>query len=56
LISHGGSDLVGRLFKRIDLPAMIDPKYPVQTERGGIANSDILKCYLALLTLGENDF
>lgn len=53
LSSHGGLALVGRLFKRINLPAMIDPQYPV---RGGIANSDILKCYLALLTLGKNDF
>lgn len=53
LSSHGGLALVGRLFKRINLPAMIDPKYPV---RGGIANSDILKCYLGLLTLGKNDF
>jgi hypothetical protein len=40
LSSHGGLALVGRLFKRINLAAMIDPKYPVQTERGGIANSD----------------
>lgn len=53
LSSHGGLALVGRLFKRINLAAMVDPKYPV---RGGIANSDILKCYLALLTLGKNDF
>lgn len=53
LSSHGGLALVGRLFKRINLPAMIDPQYPV---RSGIANSDILKCYLALLTLGKNDF
>ena len=53
LSSHGGLALIGRLFKRINLPAMVDPKYPV---RGGIANSDILKCYLALLTLGKNDF
>ncbi len=53
LSSHVGLALVGRLFKRINLPAMIDPKYPV---RGGIANSDILKCYLGLLTLGKNDF
>ncbi|MGV1046887.1 IS1380 family transposase [Limnohabitans sp.] len=53
LSSHGGLALVGRLFKRINLPAMIDPQYPV---RGGIANSDILKCYLGLLTLGKNDF
>jgi len=56
LSSHGGLALVGRLFKRINLPALVDPKYPVQAERGGIANSDILKCYLALLTLGKNDF
>jgi Transposase DDE domain group 1 len=53
LSSHGGLALVGRLFKRINLSAMIDPAYPV---RAGIANSDILKCYLALLTLGKNDF
>jgi hypothetical protein len=53
LSSHGGLALVGRLFKRINLPAMVDPQYPV---RAGIANSDILKCYLALLTLGKNDF
>jgi hypothetical protein len=53
LSSHGDLALVGRLFKHINLSAMIDPKYPV---RGGIANSDILKCYLALLTLGKNDF
>ena len=53
LSSHGGLSLVGRLLKRINLPAMIDPQYPV---RGGIANSDILKCYLGLLTLGKNDF
>jgi hypothetical protein len=53
LSSHGGLALVGRLLKRINLPAMVDPQYPV---RAGIANSDILKCYLALLTLGKNDF
>ena len=43
LSSHGGLALVGRLFKRINLVAMVDPKYP---DLGGIANSDILKCYL----------
>ena len=53
LSSQGGLALVGRLFKRINLPALVDPKYPV---RSGIANSDILKCYLGLLTLGKNDF
>ncbi|MEY4505545.1 MAG: hypothetical protein RL297_123 [Pseudomonadota bacterium] len=54
--SHGGLALVGRLFKRINRPAMIDPHYPVQAERGGIANSDIIMCYLGMLTLGRNDF
>ena len=53
LSSQGGLALVGRLFKRINLSALVDPKYPV---RSGIANSDILKCYLGLLTLGKNDF
>ena len=53
LSSQGGLALIGRLFKRINLPALVDPKYPV---RSGIANSDILKCYLGLLTLGKNDF
>jgi hypothetical protein len=46
LSSHGGLALVGRLFKRINLPALVDPKYPVQAKRGGIANSDILTCDL----------
>ena len=45
LSSHGGLALVGRLFKRINLAAMNDPKYPV---RGGVANSDIIKCHLGL--------
>jgi hypothetical protein len=49
---HDGLALVGRLFKRNNLPAMIDPQYPA---RGGIANSDILKCYLGLLILGKKD-
>lgn len=53
LSSHGGLALVGRLLKRINLAAMVDTRYPV---RGGIANSDIIKSYLALLTLGKNDF
>ena len=48
--------MVVHRFKRTNLPAMTDPKHPVQTERSGIANSDILKCYLGILTLGQNDF
>ncbi len=34
LSSHGGLALVGRLFKRISPPVMVDPKCPVQVERG----------------------
>lgn len=33
--------LVGRVLKRISLSAMVDPQHPV---RGGVANSDLLKC------------
>jgi hypothetical protein len=50
LSSHGGLALVGRLFKRINLPAMIDPKYPV---RGGIANSDFPLVLPGLADLGQ---
>ncbi|BAO81138.1 hypothetical protein SRAA_1284 [Serpentinimonas raichei] len=45
--------MVGRWFKRIKRPALLDPKYPV---RSGIANNHILKCYLGLLTLGKHNF
>jgi hypothetical protein len=45
--------LVGRWFKRIKRPALLDPKYPV---RSGTANNHILKCYLGLLTLGKHNF
>jgi hypothetical protein len=56
LSSHGGLALVGRLFKRINLPAMIDPQYAVQTGRGASPTATSLLCYLGLLTLGKNDF
>ena len=53
LSSNAGLALVGKYLKRININALVDPKFPV---RGGVANSDILKCYLALLCLGKNDF
>lgn len=53
LSSNVGLALVDKYLKRININALVDPKFPV---RGGVANSDILKCYLALLCLGKNDF
>ena len=53
LSSNAGLALVGKYLNRINLNALVDPKFPV---RSGIANSDILKSYLGLLCLGKNDF
>lgn len=53
LTSHSGLALVGKVLKQINLPALVDPKFPV---RSGITNSDIIKSYLGLLCLGKNDF
>ena len=53
LSSNAGLALVGKYLKRININALVDPKFPI---RGGVANSDILNCYLALLCLGKNDF
>lgn len=49
-------ELLGKYLKRINLNVLVDPAFPVQSKFGGIANSDILKSYLGLLCLGENDF
>ena len=53
LSSHAGLALVGQYFKSINLNALVDPAFAV---RSGVANSCILKSYLALLCLGKNDF
>lgn len=53
LSSHAGLALVGQYLKSINLSALVDPAFAV---RSGVANSDILKSYLALLCLGKNDF
>jgi hypothetical protein len=42
-----------RRAKFIKVNSLIDSAFPV---RSGVANSDILKSYLALLCLGKNDF
>ena len=53
LSSHAGLAFVGKYLKRININALVDPIFPV---RSGVANSEILKSYLALLCLGKNDF
>lgn len=53
LSTHAGLAFIGKYLKRINVNALIDPKFPV---RSGAANSDILKSYLALLCLGKSDF
>lgn len=53
LSSHAGLALVGKYLKSINLNALVDPAFAV---RSGVANSDIIKSYLALLCLGKNDF
>jgi len=53
LSSHSGLALVGQYLKRINLPALVDPRFPVRT---GTSNSAILKSYLALLCQGKSDF
>jgi hypothetical protein len=53
LSSHAGLAFVGTYLKRVNVNALIDPIFPV---RSGVANSEILKSYLALLCLGKSDF
>ena len=50
LSSHAGLAFVGKYLKRVNVNALIDPIFPV---RSGVANSEILKSYLALLCLGR---
>ena len=53
LSSHAGLAFIGKYLKRVNVNALIDPAFPV---RSGVANSDILKSYVALLCLGKSDF
>jgi hypothetical protein len=46
LSNQAGLALIGKYLKRINLNALVDPRFPV---RSGIANSDVLKSYLGLL-------
>lgn len=53
LSSHAGLAFIGKYLKRANVNALTDPKFPV---RSGVANSEILKSYLALLCMGKSDF
>jgi hypothetical protein len=48
---HAGLVFIGKYLKPVNVNALIDPKFPV---RAGVANSDILKSYLALLCMGKS--
>jgi len=45
--------LIGQYLKSTKLKSLFDSAFPI---RAGIANSDVLKSYIALLSLGKNDF
>jgi hypothetical protein len=53
LSSHAGLALIGQYLKSTKLKSLLDCAFPI---RAGIANSDVLKSYIALLSLGKNDF
>jgi hypothetical protein len=53
LSSDTGLALIGKYLKRVNVNALIDPTFPV---RSGVASSEILKSYLALLCLGKSAF
>ena len=53
LSSHAALAFIGKYLKRVNVNALIDPAFPV---RSGVANSCILKSYLALLCMGKSDF
>lgn len=53
LSGQAGLALVGKYLRRINFNALVDPAFPV---RSGMANSAILKSYLALLCQGKSDF
>ena len=53
LSSNAGLAFIGKYFQILNMTAFVDKLFPV---RSGTSNSDILKCFLGLLTLGKNDF
>jgi len=54
IVSHSGLSLIGQAIKRhTSLSAELDASAPL---RHGIKHSDVIKSYLALLSIGKNDF
>ena len=54
IISHSGLSLIGQAEKRFtNLSREIDAQVPL---RHGIAHSDVIKSYLAMVCIGKNDF
>lgn len=54
IVSHSGLSLIGQAIKRYThLGSQLDASVPL---RHGISHSDVIKSYLALLSIGKNDF
>jgi len=53
LSSNAGLAFIGKYLQLINIASFVDKLFPV---RSGTPNSDILKCFIALLTLGKTDF
>lgn len=54
IVSHSGLSLIGQAIKRhTSLSTELDASAPL---RHGIKHSDVIKSYLALLSIGKNDF
>ena len=54
IISHSGPSLIGQAIKsHTNLSRQRDASIPL---RHGIKHSDVIKRYLALLSIGKNDF
>jgi len=54
IISHSGLSLIGQAIKsHTNLSRQLDANIPL---RHGIKHSDVIKSYLALLSIGKNDF
>jgi len=53
LSSNAGLAFIGKYLQLINITSLVDKLFPV---RSGTSNSDVLKCFIALLTLGKSDF
>ena len=53
LSTHAALAFIGKHLKRVNVNALINPKFPV---RSGLANSEILKSNRTLLCMGKSNF